>query len=86
MNKEILKSVKCGDKLLVRDVRNFLITGYWDRWYEATVIKIIKTNRSHSVQVRYEDMKGEWKDVTSTLVGGIVRALDTELANALSMI
>ena len=67
---------------MVRDVRN----GHWNVWYKANVIKIIQTNSSHSVQVHYEDMAGITQNVTSCAIGGIIKAHDADIANALSYV
>ena len=81
-NNLILDGIKPGDRLLVRDVRNY----HWDRWYIAKAVKIIRTTRSHSVQVHYKDMMGITQNVTSCVIGGIVKAHDADIANALSYI
>lgn len=79
MNDKILNNLKSGDRAIVRDVKNH----QWDVWYTATVVKIIRTDRSHSVQLYYEDIKGITQNVTSCVIGGIVRAHDADIANAL---
>ena len=38
------------------------------------------------MQVHYDDMKGITQNVTSCVIGGIVRAHDADIANALSYV
>ena len=81
MNDKILAKIKIGSRCLVRDVRNF----EWNVWCEATVMKHIETSKSQSIQVVYTDLKGDIQKVTSCLIGGIVKAHDSDIAHALSL-
>ena len=49
------------------------------------VMKRIETSKSQSIQVVYTDLKGDIQKVTSCLIGGIVKAHDSDIAHALSL-
>ena len=48
-------------------------------------MKRIETPHSQSIQVVYKDPKGILQTTTSCLIGGIVKAHDSDIAHALSL-
>ena len=75
----ILKALKKGDPVMVRDVRN----KKWDRWCTAKVTAVHKDRKWDILEVNYKIKSRSYTTISSRF-GGILVPLDDDVATVLS--
>ena len=75
----ILKALKKGDPVMVRDIRN----RNWNVWYKSKVVKVHKNKKWDILEVRYR-IGSRCYETLSSRFGGILVPIDDDVATVLS--